>query len=203
MSIGLKRHGKYDSTIHAIAYRHGFGARIRASDGHADDEIEKAEFPIRLMATRLRRNSSDVPVVMQSAAAAQDRSIQQHSNKPQQLAKQTMQEREKRAKRRGGRKVEKKERREERTRRGEGKGAEKERDKEIKNDNTGWTVVTRNKKQRKRTVQIFVKQDKTVREVSPENKVQDVLQTVGGSDQNVYVTCEGKMLRTFYQLNSC
>ena len=36
----------------------------------------------------------DVPVVMQRAAAAQDRSIQQHKNKPQQPTKQTMQERE-------------------------------------------------------------------------------------------------------------
>ena len=62
---------------------------------------------------------------------------------------------------------------------------------------TGWTVVTRNKRQKK-TVQIFVNLDemKTVlREVSPEDKVQEILNTVGGGDQDLYVTCEGRMLR--------
>ena len=66
-------------------------------------------------------------------------------------------------------------------------------------------MVTRNKRQKK-TVQIFVKLDemKTVlREVSPEDKVQEILNTVGGSEQDVYVTCEGKMLRKDEQLKSC
>ena len=57
-----------------------------------------------------------------------------------------------------------------------------------------------------KTVQIFVKLDemKTVlREVSPEDKVQEILNTVGGSDQDVYVTCEGRMLRKDEQLKSC
>ena len=65
--------------------------------------------------------------------------------------------------------------------------------------------MTRNKRQKK-TVQIFVKLDemKTVlREVSPEDKVQDILNTVSGSEQDVYVTCEGKMLRKDEQLKSC
>ena len=46
-----------------------------------------------------------------------------------------------------------------RAEREKGRGAEKERDKEVKKDVTGWTVVTRSKKQRKRTIQIFVKVD--------------------------------------------
>ena len=77
----------------------------------------------------------------------------------------------------------------------EGRKAEEEGDTQVKKDVTGWTVVTRNKRQKK-TLQIFVKLDemKTVlREVSPEDKVQEILNTVDGSDQDVYVTCEGKM----------
>ena len=49
---------------------------------------------------------------------------------------------------------------------------------------TGWTEVTRNK--RKKVVQIFVKVDgmKTVAmEVSPEDKVQKILNTVSGSER--------------------
>ena len=67
----------------------------------------------------------------------------------------------------------------------EGRTAEEEGDTQVKKDVTGWTVVTKNKRQ-KRTVQIFVKLDemKTVlREVSPEDKVQEILNTVGGSEQ--------------------
>ena len=51
---------------------------------------------------------------------------------------------------------------------------------------TGWTEVTRNK--RKKMVQIFVKVDgmKTVAmEVSPEDKVQRILNTVSKSDRDV------------------
>ena len=69
----------------------------------------------------------------------------------------------------------------------------------------GWTVATRSKKQRKRVVQIFVKVDgmKTVlRELSPEDKVQKILNTVSGSDQDVYTMCEGMMLRKDDQLKS-
>ena len=88
----------------------------------------------------------------------------------------------------------------------EGRKAEEERDKEIKKDVMGWTVVTRSKKQRKRVVQIFVKAGgmKTVlRKVSPEDKVQKILDTVSGSDQDVYATCEGRMLRKDDELRSC
>ena len=45
---------------------------------------------------------------------------------------------------------------------------------------------------------------KTVpREVSPEDKVQEILNTVGGSDQDVHATREGRMLRKDDQLKSC
>ena len=44
----------------------------------------------------------------------------------------------------------------------------------------GWTVATRNRKQRKRVVQIFVKVDEmkmVAMEVLPEDKVQKILNT--------------------------
>ena len=88
----------------------------------------------------------------------------------------------------------------------EGRRAEEERDKEIKKDVIGWTVVTRCKKQKRKTSQIFVKavgKKKVLREVSPEDKVQKIPNTVSGSDQDVYATCEGRMLRKDDQLKSC
>ena len=69
---------------------------------------------------------------------------------------------------------------------------------------TGWTEVTRNK--RKKVVQIFVKVDgmKTVTmEVSPEDKVQKIVNTVSGSDRDVYVTSGGRTLRGSDKLKSC
>ena len=39
------------------------------------------------------------------------------------------------------------------------KEAEEESEKEVKKDMTDWTVLTRNKKQKERTVHIFVKVD--------------------------------------------
>ena len=73
----------------------------------------------------------------------------------------------------------------------------------VEKDVTGWTEVTRNK--RKKMVQIFVKVDgmKTVAmEVSPEDKVQKILNTVSGSDRDVYVTSGGRILRGSDKLKS-
>ena len=85
----------------------------------------------------------------------------------------------------------------------ERRGTESEREKEeegkeneVEKDVTGWTEVTRNK--RKKMVQIFVKVDgmKTVAmEVSPEDKVQKILNTVSKSDRDVYVASGGRILR--------
>ena len=82
----------------------------------------------------------------------------------------------------------------------EWKGKENEVDKDV----TGWTEVTRNK--RKKMVQIFVKVDgmKTVAmEVSPEDKVQKILNTVSKSDRDVYVTSDGRILKGSDKLKSC
>ena len=74
----------------------------------------------------------------------------------------------------------------------------------VEKDVTGWTEVTRNK--RKKMVQIFVKVDgmKTVAmEVSPEDKVQKILNTVSGTDRDEYVTSGGRILRGSDKLKSC
>ena len=66
--------------------------------------------------------------------------------------------------------------------------------------------MARNKKQKKRVVQIFVKVDGTktvLREVSPEDKVQKILNDRSGSDQDVYAMCEGRMLRQDDAMTSC
>ena len=73
----------------------------------------------------------------------------------------------------------------------------------VEKDVTGWTEVTRNK--RKKVVQIFVKVDgmKTVAmEVSPEDRVQKILNTVSGSERDVYVTSGGRILRGSDKLKS-
>ena len=86
----------------------------------------------------------------------------------------------------------------EREKKEKGEKEEEEKDKEVEKNETGWTLVTRSTKQMRRTVQIFVKVDgmKTVAmEVLPEDRVQKILNTVSGSDCDVYVTCEGRILR--------
>ena len=75
---------------------------------------------------------------------------------------------------------------------------------EVEKDVTGWTEVTGNK--RKKMVQIFVKVDgmKTVAmEVSPEDKVQKILNIMSKSDRDVYVTSGGRILKGSDKLKSC
>ena len=86
----------------------------------------------------------------------------------------------------------------------EGKEVQEETDNEVEKDVTGWTEVTRNK--RKKMVQIFVKVDgmKTgAMEVSPEDKVQKILNTVSKSDRDVYVTSGGRILKGSDKLKNC
>ena len=130
---------------------------------------------------------------------------QQHQDKPPQATRQQPRKEEEGEKGRGGR---------EKGRKGQ-RGSElegrKEEEKEaedggeqVEKDVTGWTEVTRNK--RKKMVQIFVKVDgmkMVAMEVSPEDKVQKILKTVSGSDQDVYVTSGGRILRRDEKLKSC
>ena len=80
--------------------------------GCTTDDTEDVSLLTGLMATRLEKNLVNVPVVMQRAAAAQDRSIQKTTSHNNQQSRQC--KTEKKAKEKRGRKVEKKERREER-----------------------------------------------------------------------------------------
>ena len=94
----------------------------------------------------------------------------------------------------------------EREERENGSGDEKEEEKEVKKDVTGWTVVTRSKKQMKRTVQIFVKVDGsklTPMEVSlADDKIEDVIRRIPNGE-DVYVTMHGRTLKRSEKLNSC
>ena len=87
----------------------------------------------------------------------------------------------------------------------EGRRKEKERESEVKKDVTDWTVVTRNRRQRK-MVQIFVKVNgskATPMEVNlTDDKVQDVMRRIQ-KDEDAYVTMHGKVLKRREKLNSC
>ena len=94
----------------------------------------------------------------------------------------------------------------EETRKEKGGQVEEEEVEQVEKNVTGWTLVTRRAKQIRSVVRIFVKVDgmKTVAmEVSPEDKVQKIQNTVSGSDWDVYVTCEGRTLRKGDKLKSC
>ena len=70
---------------------------------------------------------------------------------------------------------------------------------------TGWTVVTRSKKQKK-MIQIFVKVNEsktTPIEVNlTDDKVEDMLKQIQ-KDEDVYVTMHGKVLKRSEKLKSC
>ena len=125
----------------------------------------------------------------QEAVARQQ---QKHSNE-QQPTRQVTQE--KRGKREG---EEREKRRKGERKEGEKEGeAEEERDEEVKKDVTGWTVVTRNKREKRRTIQIFVKVNESRTfppDVSPDDKVNDVIKHIQ-SEEDVYVTMHGRALK--------
>ena len=120
---------------------------------------------------------------------------QQHHNNQQQSTRQAMQQQT----------GEKERERRKRAEREKGRGAEKERNKEVKKDVTGWTVVTRNKKQRK-TIQIFVKVNGSLTtpiEVNlTDDKVEDMLKRIQ-KDEDLYVTMHGRVLKRSERLKSC
>ena len=146
---------------------------------------------------------------------------QQQDNQPQVARQPTRQERgkeggERKKERKGegerGRSEQEEKGREEResVRKGErekeeGREAEGEECKQVEKDATGWTVVTRNKRQRK-MAQIFVKVNGS--KVTPmevnltDDKVEDVMRQIQ-KDEDVYVTMNGKVLRRDEKLKSC
>ena len=75
---------------------------------------------------------------------------------------------------------------------------------QVENDVTGWTEVTR--KKRRKTVQIFVKMDggkTSAMEMEMDDKVDDILKKIPISDQDVYVTSGGRIMRRSDKLKSC
>ena len=77
----------------------------------------------------------------------------------------------------------------------EERGAEEVGAKSVEKDVTGWTEVTRKKK---KMVQIFVKVDggkTSAMEMEMSDKVDDIVKKITISDQDVYVTSEGRVLR--------
>ena len=135
---------------------------------------------------------------------------QQHQDKQPRAARQsTRQEREKERGERGQREEGEKgqEERESvrKVERGKKEDDEEEECKQVKMDVTGWTAVTRHKRQR-RMIQIFVKVDEgkvTPMEVSlTDGKIEDVMRQVQ-RDEDVYVTMHGRVLKRNEKLKSC
>ena len=155
---------------------------------HARDETENADFLTGSMAT--------------TAAA-------QHKSSKHQPTKQAMQQRERKEEKGKGEEKRRGEKgRKENGRKSEEKVVRKEDeegDSKVVKDVTGWTVVTRNKRQKK-MVQIFVKVNgskATPMEVNlTDDKVEDVMRQIQ-KDEDVYVTMHGKVLRRDEKLKSC
>ena len=117
-----------------------------------------------------------------------------HRKQQRQQARQTEEEEKEEGERRKGERGKEEER-----------DAEEEECKQVKKDATGWTVVTRNKRQRK-MVQTFVKVDggkTSVMEVEVSDRVDDIVKKTPISDQDVYVTSGGRVSRRNDKLESC
>ena len=98
----------------------------------------------------------------------------------------------------------------EKGRKGEREKKEEEREteeehKQVDKDVTDWTVVTRNKRQKK-MIQIFVKKNGS--KVTPmelsltDDKVDDVIRRIP-SGEDMYVTMQGRVLKKSEKLKSC
>ena len=84
-----------------------------------------------------------------------------------------------------------------------GKEVQEETDNEVEKHVTVWTEVSR---KRKKMVQIFVKVDggkTSVMEMEMNDKVDDVVKKIPISDQDVYVTSGGRILKGSDKLKSC
>ena len=124
-----------------------------------------------------------------SVGSTQQQQHNHHRKQQQQQAGQTEEERKEEGERRKGERGKEKER-----------DAEEQECKQVKKDATGWTVVTRNKRQRK-MFQIFVKVDggkTSTMEVKMRDRVDDIVKR-----QDVYVTSGGRTLRRSDKLESC
>ena len=134
-----------------------------------------------------------------TAAAQHQSTRQQHNNYH---SKEAMQQRERKEEKGLGERE--RGRKDEVGRDQEGGRKEKERKPEVKKDVTGWTVVTRNRRQRK-MVQIFVRVNgskATPMDVNlTDDKVEDVIRRIQ-NDEDVYVTMHGRVLKRGEKLKS-
>ena len=157
---------------------------------------------------RRKKGTQEADIAKHTGAAAWKR--QPHSIK-QQPTEQTAQERKGEKKQRG--QVEKEKCQGERERGGRGKREEEtgekgkevqeETDNEVEKNVTGWTEVSR---KRKKMVQIFVKVDggkTSTMEMEMNDRVDDIVKRTPISDQDVYVTSGGRILRRRDKLESC
>ena len=136
---------------------------------------------------------------------------QQHKSSKHQLTKQaTRQERGRERKKEGNRegkrgRSEQEEGRDQEERKEEERKVEERGSEQVEKDVTGWTVVTRNRRQRK-MVQIFVRVNgskATPMDVNlTDDKVEDVIRRIQ-NDEDVYVTMHGRVLRRDEKLKSC
>ena len=138
-----------------------------------------------------------------TALSANGSKRQQHT----QGARQAAQERESEVKQRGeqGREEREEGRKGQRGRDQEGRKEERRAEEAelVEKDVTGWTEVTRKKK---KMVQIFVKVDggkTSMMEMKMSDKVDDIVKKIPISDQDVYVTSEGRVLRGGDELRKC
>ena len=129
------------------------------------------------------------PLTCWRAAAVRDRSIQQHNNELQTGAE---------TKKEKGKEVQ------------EETDQEVQTDQEVEKDVMDWTLVTRSKKQRRKTSQIIVKVDgsRTIAmETALSDKVGDVVKKIPTSaccnKSDVYAMCEGKVLRRGEESRRC
>ena len=136
---------------------------------------------------------------------------QQHKSSKHQLTKQATRqerggERKKERNREGKRgRSEQEEGRDQEERKEEERKVEERGSEQVEKDVTGWTVVTRNRRQRK-MVQIFVRVNgskATPMDVNlTDDKVEDVIRRIQ-NDEDVYVTMHGRVLRRDEKLKSC
>ena len=163
-------------------------------------DVGRAQDEDTSLATGIKSNASAI-------ADANEQQQHWHSNQ-QQSTRQTMQQRMGERGREGGPGEERereKGRNDEGGRGQEGKRKEEERETEVKKDMTDWTVVTRNRRQRK-MVQIFVKVNgskATPMEVSlTDDRVEDVVRQIPSSE-DMYVTMHERVLKRSETLRSC
>ena len=81
-----------------------------------------------------------------------------------------------------------------------------EKEKDVEKNVTGWTLVTKSAKQKRRKVQISVKVDggkTSAMEMEMSDKADDIVKKIPISDQDVYVTSGGRTLRGSDMLESC